>query len=46
VIPHGGHSSVRMDLANPTFEQMARHWFDTFCANPSVESVARSRSWF
>jgi hypothetical protein len=46
VIPHGSRSSNRMDLANPSFEQMARHWFDSFCANPSVESVARSRSWF
>ena len=35
-----------LDLANPTFEQMARHWFDSFCANPSVESFARSRSRF
>jgi hypothetical protein len=35
-----------MDLANPTFEQMARHWFYSFCANPSVESVAHSRSLF
>ena len=34
------------DFANPTFEQMARHWFDSFCANPSVESYARSRSHF
>jgi hypothetical protein len=24
--------------ANPTFEQMARHWFYTFGTNPSVES--------
>jgi hypothetical protein len=46
VIPCGGHSSDRMDLANPTIEQMARHWFDSFCAKPSVESVARSCSWF
>jgi hypothetical protein len=28
-----------MDFANPTFEQMDRHWFDPFCANPSIESV-------
>jgi hypothetical protein len=46
VISRGGHSFDRMDFANPTFEQMARHWFDSFCANPSVESVARSRFWF
>jgi hypothetical protein len=23
-----------MDFANPTFEQMERHWFDSFCTNP------------
>jgi hypothetical protein len=46
VIPCGGHSSDKMDLANRTFEQMVQHWFDSFCANPGVESVARSRSWF
>jgi hypothetical protein len=28
----------RLDFANPTFEQMARHLFDSFCTNPSVES--------
>jgi hypothetical protein len=26
----------RMDVANPTFEEMARHWFDTIGTNPSV----------
>jgi hypothetical protein len=36
----------RMDFANPTFEQMARHWFDSFCTNPSAESFAHSRSCF
>jgi hypothetical protein len=36
----------RMNVANPAFEEMARHWFDTFGTNPSVESFARSRSWF
>jgi hypothetical protein len=36
----------RMSVANPTFEEMARHWFNTFVTNPSVESFARSRSWF
>jgi hypothetical protein len=36
----------RMYVANPTFEEMARHWFDTVGTNPSVESFARSRSWF
>jgi hypothetical protein len=34
----------RLDVANPTFEEMAQHWFDTFGTNPSVESFARS--WF
>jgi hypothetical protein len=38
--------SSRIDVANPTFEEMARHWFHTFATNPSVESFARSRSWF
>jgi hypothetical protein len=36
----------RMDVANPTFEEMARHWFETFGTNPSVESFSRSRSLF
>jgi hypothetical protein len=36
----------RMDVANPTFKEMAQHWFHTFGTNPSVESFARSRSWF
>jgi hypothetical protein len=36
----------RMDFANSTFEQMARHWFDSFCPNPSAESFAHSRSCF
>jgi hypothetical protein len=53
---HGGSRFDRMDryidrhgrinIANPTFEEMARHWFATFGTNPSVESFARSRSWF
>jgi hypothetical protein len=34
----------RMDFANPTLEQMTRHWFDSFCTNPSAESFAHSRS--
>jgi hypothetical protein len=38
--------SGRMDVANPTFEEMARHWFGTFGTNPSIESFPRSRSWF
>jgi hypothetical protein len=36
----------RIDFSNPTFEQMARHWFDSFCTNPSAESFAHSRSRF
>jgi hypothetical protein len=36
----------RMDFANPMFEQMARHWFDSFCTNPSAESFSHSRSHF
>jgi hypothetical protein len=55
-LPHGGYrggfrggSFGRKDglvCANPTFEQMARHWFYTFGTNLSVESFSRSRSWF
>jgi hypothetical protein len=29
----------RMDFANPTFEQMARHWFDSFCTNPVLSPL-------
>jgi hypothetical protein len=32
--------------ANPTFEQMARHWFSSFGTNPSAESFVRSRAHF
>jgi hypothetical protein len=32
-----------LDRANPTFEQMARHWFYSFGTNPSAESFVRSR---
>jgi hypothetical protein len=35
-----------MDFANPTFEQMVRHWFDSFCTSPSVVSFSHSRSRF
>ena len=38
--------SGNVDFANPSFEQMARHWFSSFMANPSVESFAHSRSRF
>jgi hypothetical protein len=36
----------RMNFANPTFDKMARHWFDSFCTNPSAESFAHSCSRF
>jgi hypothetical protein len=32
--------------ANPTFEQMARHWFYSFGTHPSAESFVRSRARF
>jgi hypothetical protein len=32
--------------ANPTFEQMAWHWFYSFGTNPSVESFVHSRARF
>jgi hypothetical protein len=32
--------------ANPTFEQMARHWFYSFGTNPSVELFVRSHARF
>jgi hypothetical protein len=35
-----------LDCANPTFEQMARHWFYSFGTNPSAESFVRSRAHF
>jgi hypothetical protein len=40
------HRRDRMNLTNPTFEQMAWHWLDSFCTNPSAESFAQSRSCF
>jgi hypothetical protein len=43
---HGKFSCKGMMFANPSFEQMARHWFNFLCANPSVESLAHSRSCF
>ena len=47
-VQRGGSFGMRdrMDVANPTFEQMARHWFNSFCSNPSVESFAQSPSRF
>jgi hypothetical protein len=35
-----------LDCANPTFEQMARHWFYSFGTNSSAESFVRSRARF
>jgi hypothetical protein len=32
--------------ANPTFEQMTRHWFYSFGNNRSAESFVRSRARF
>jgi hypothetical protein len=32
--------------ANPTFEQMARHWFYSFGTNPSAKSFVRSCARF
>jgi hypothetical protein len=29
----------RMDFANPTFEKMARHWFDSFRTNPVLSPL-------
>jgi hypothetical protein len=56
LFPHGGYSGgVRggsfgrkdgLVCANPTFEQMARHWFYSFGTNPSAESLVRSRARF
>jgi hypothetical protein len=35
-----------MDFPNRTFEQMLRHWFDSFCTNLIVECFAHSPSCF
>jgi hypothetical protein len=35
-----------LDCANPTFEQMAPHWFYFFGTNPSAGSFVRSRARF
>jgi hypothetical protein len=43
---HGKFGGKGMMFANLSFEQMARHWFNFLCANPSVESLAHSRSCF
>jgi hypothetical protein len=54
--PHSGyHGGVRggsfgkrdvLDCANPTLEQMARHWFYSFGTNPSAESFVCSHARF
>jgi hypothetical protein len=54
--PHSGyHGGVRggsfgrkvvLDCANPTLEQMARHWYYSFRTNPNAESFVRSRACF
>jgi hypothetical protein len=35
-----------MNVANPTFEEMAQHWFATFGTNPNAESFVPSRARF
>jgi hypothetical protein len=40
------HRRDALDRANPTFEQMARHWFYSFGTNPSAESFVRSCARF
>jgi hypothetical protein len=35
-----------LDCANPTLEQMARHWFYSFGTNPSVELFVHSHACF
>ena len=54
----GGHETPRFprgrrgrgyalpDLANPSVEQMARHWFASHFANPSVETFAHPLSHY
>ena len=34
------------DFANPSVEQMARHWFASHFANPSVETFAHPLSHY
>jgi hypothetical protein len=35
-----------LECANPTFEQMSRHWFYSFGTNPSAKSFVLSRARF
>jgi hypothetical protein len=50
--PSGGSRGGSFDrcgdlvCANPTLEQMARHWFYSFDTNPSVELFVHSRACF
>ena len=52
--PRGGGRQPRgrwdreraFDLANPSVEQMARHWFASYFANPSVETFAHPLSHY
>ena len=37
---------VFLDFANPSIEQMARHWFASHFANPSVETFAHPLSHY
>lgn len=48
--PHGGHQPQRknelVDVSNPTFVQMAQHWYNTCFTNPSVGAFAHSSSCY
>jgi hypothetical protein len=35
-----------LECANPTLEQMTRHWFYSFGTNPSAESFVHSCARF
>jgi hypothetical protein len=35
-----------LECANPTFEQMTRHWFYSLGTNPSSELFVHSRAHF
>jgi hypothetical protein len=45
---HGGSFGRKdvLDCADPTFEQMAWHWFYSFGTNPSAESFVHSHAHF
>ena len=46
--PHGRRDEgyALPDFANPSVEQMARHWFASHFANPSVETFAHPLSHY